>query len=207
MPTDLSPTPNQSSAQPSPAASGSPSHRSPARRIAYTSVFAALIIVLGLIPPLPVGFLGIPIVVQNMGIMLTALILGVSWGTLSVGLFMLLACTGLPILPGGRSGLVALTSPTVGFFVGYLCAAVVIALISRWGRGRHAAMNILACIIGGIVVNYACGVVGLMTIGGVSFRSALLALPVFLPGDIIKAVIAGLTAAAVLQALPHVREQ
>ncbi len=178
---------------------------SSARFIAYISTFAALIIVLGFIPPIPTGALGIPIVLQNLGIMLAALVLGPRRGTLAVGLFIILACTGLPILPGGRSGLVAIVSPTAGFFIGYLPAALVIGLISAYRHGRNVWINLIACIVGGLLVNYACGVVGIMLIGDVSWKAALVTLPPFLPGDLIKAVIAATTAAALHKALPNVR--
>lgn len=177
----------------------------PAKTAAYVSTFAALIIVLGFIPPIPTGPLGVPIVVQNLGVMVAGLLLGPRRGTLSVALFMALACTGLPILPGGRSGLVAIVSPTAGFFIGYLFAAFIIGWISTYRQGRNIGINVLACVVGAIIVNYACGVIGVMLVGDVSFKAALLTLPPFLPGDSIKAVVAATTAAAVHRALPYVR--
>lgn len=176
-----------------------------AKTAAYISTFAALIIVLGFIPPIPTGALGVPIVVQNLGVMIAPLLLGPRMGTLSVALFMALACTGLPILPGGRSGLVAIASPTGGFFIGYLFAALIIGWISTFRRGRNIGINLLACIVGAIIVNYACGVIGVMLMGDVSFKAALLTLPPFIPGDLIKAVVAATTAAAVHRALPQIR--
>lgn len=179
--------------------------QSPARTAAYISSFAALIIVLGFIPPIPTGALGVPIVVQNLGVMLAPLILGTRRGTLSVALFMALACTGLPVLPGGRSGLVALVSPTAGFFIGYLFAAMCIGLLSSLKYGRSPLINFLSCVAGAILLNYLCGVIGIMVAGDVSFKAALLTLPPFLPGDIIKSLVAATTAAAVHKALPHIR--
>ena len=105
------------------------SQSSSAKDLAYIAVFTALTIVLGFIPPIPAGPLGVPILVQNLGIILMGMVLGARRGTLSALLFIALACTGLPILAGGRSGLVAITSPTAGFFLGYLPAAAVIGLI------------------------------------------------------------------------------
>lgn len=178
---------------------------SPARDIAYIAVFAAVTIALGFIPPLPAGPLGIPILVQNLGIILMGMVLGPRRGTLSALLFIALACTGLPILAGGRSGLVALTSPTAGFFLGYLPAAAVIGLITTWRYGRNVGVNILAGIVGGIIVNYAFGLAGMMIVGHVSFTAAVVTLPAYLPGDLLKIVVAASVTAAQLKALPHIR--
>lgn len=181
------------------------SQSSSAKDLAYIAVFTALTIVLGFIPPIPAGPLGVPILVQNLGIILMGMVLGARRGTLSVLLFIALACTGLPILAGGRSGLVAITSPTAGFFLGYLPAAAVIGLISRWRSGRNVLINILAGIVGGILVNYACGIAGMMIVGHVSFTAALVTLPAYLPGDLLKIVVAASVTAAQLKALPHIR--
>lgn len=169
---------------------------SPARDMAYITVFTALTIVLGFIPPLPAGPVGVPILLQNLGIILAGMMLGPRRASLVAILFIALSCTGLPILSGGRSGLVALTSPTAGFFLGYLPAAAVIGLISRWRAGRSIAINILAGILGGILVNYTCGLLGMMIIGHIPLTAALLTLPVYLPGDCVKILVAaGATAA------------
>ena len=178
---------------------------SPARDVAYIAVFAAVTIVLGFVPPLPAGPLGVPILVQNLGIILMGMVLGPRRGTLAALLFIALACTGLPILAGGRSGLVALASPTAGFFLGYLPAAAVIGLITQWHTGRNIGINILAGILGGIVVNYAFGIAGMMVVGHISFNAAAVTLPAYLPGDLLKLVVAASVTAAQLKALPNIR--
>ena len=178
---------------------------SPARDVAYIAVFAAVTIVLGFIPPLPAGPLGVPILVQNLGIILMGMVLGPRRGALAALLFVALACTGLPILAGGRSGLVALASPTAGFFLGYLPAAAVIGLITQWRTGRNVGINILAGLLGGIVINYAFGIAGMMVIGRISFTAAVVTLPAYLPGDLLKIVVAAAVTAAQLKALPHIR--
>lgn len=81
----------------------------------------------------------------------------------------------------------------------------VIGLISRWRSGRNVLINILAGIVGGILVNYACGIAGMMIVGHVSFTAALVTLPAYLPGDLLKIVVAASVTAAQLKALPHIR--
>lgn len=51
------------------------SQSSSAKDLAYIAVFTALTIVLGFIPPIPAGPLGVPILVQNLGIILMGMVL------------------------------------------------------------------------------------------------------------------------------------
>ena len=68
------------------------------------ALFLALIIVSGMIA-LPVPAIGVPVVLQNMIIMLTAGFLGKKYGTITIGMFLALVFMGVPILTGGRGGL------------------------------------------------------------------------------------------------------
>ncbi|NRN73086.1 Biotin transporter BioY [Lactobacillus helveticus] len=49
--------------------------------IVQTALITATIIILEMIPPLPLGFIPVPIVMQNLGIMLAAVILGRNFRT------------------------------------------------------------------------------------------------------------------------------
>lgn len=55
------------------------------RQLTQTSLMIAAIIVLGMIPPIPLGIIPVPIVMQNLGIMLAGLFLGSKNGTIAVG--------------------------------------------------------------------------------------------------------------------------
>lgn len=81
------------------------------REITQIALVTAVIIVLGLIPPIPLGFIPVPIVLQNLGIMIAGIVLGPKRGTVSVALFLFLALIGFPVLsewwsgrPGGLCG-------------------------------------------------------------------------------------------------------
>lgn len=173
------------------------------RDVAFVAVFAALIVALGVTPAVPVGSAGVPILLQNLGIMVAGLVLGARRGLYSVALFMILALAGLPILSGGRSGLTAINSPTVGFFLGYIPAVAVIGLLAMNGRGRNPFVNIGAAIVGGIGVAYFFGILGMMWKAGLGLGAALTASAVYIPGDLLKAVVAGTAAAAVHRAFPE----
>ncbi len=72
---------------------------------------------------------GVPIVIQDMMAMLSGLILGPIYGSLSVFIFLVLGSFGLPVF-SGKGGLdKILNGPTGGFLVGYMLAALAGGLI------------------------------------------------------------------------------
>ncbi len=158
--------------------------------IVLVALFTAMVVVLGLVPPMPVPWVPVPITLQTFGVMLAGLILGPKRGGLVVFLYVLIALVGLPVLPGGRAGLAVLAGPTGGFLLGMIPGAVVVGLAA----GASTPRCFLAAILGGVVVVYACGVPWLVAVTGMTFTKAALAVVVFLPGDAIKAVIASIVA-------------
>jgi len=72
---------------------------------------------------------GVPIVIQDMMAMLSGLILGPIYGTLSVFIFLVLGSFGLPVFSGKGGFDKILNGPTGGFLVGYMIAALAGGLI------------------------------------------------------------------------------
>ncbi len=173
--------------------------------IVLVSLFTALIVVLGLIPPLPMPGVPVPVTLQTFGVMLAGLILGPVRGGLVLGLYVGLALLGLPVLPGGRAGLAVLAGPTAGFLLGMIPGAV----LTGWLAGRpvsraHLAtgsatwLQILRCwaasMLGGVVLVYALGIYWMASVAGMDLSKALWVMWVFVPGDTIKAVVAAVVA-------------
>ncbi|MCO4843789.1 MAG: biotin transporter BioY [Yoonia sp.] len=172
------------------------------KNVALIALFAALIAALGLIPKLTLGF-GVPITAQTLGVMLCGTVLGSKRGTLSVLLFLLLVAIGLPLLSGGRGGLGVFATPSAGFLLGWPFAALVTGLIvEKWRGGSLAVVAGVASVIGGIVVMYAFGVAGMSVALDKSLVEAAVLVTAFIPGDLIKAVIAGMLTAALFKARP-----
>lgn len=73
------------------------------RTTTYIALMVALLIVLGFIPGIPLGFIPVPIVLQNLGVMLAGALLGSRKGFLAVAIFLLLVAIGAPFLPGSRN--------------------------------------------------------------------------------------------------------
>jgi len=85
------------------------------RDLVLISLFAAIIVALGFVPPITLGFIPVPITAQSLGVMLAGVILGAKRGALAAVLVILLVAIGLPVLSGGRGGLAVFAGPTVGF--------------------------------------------------------------------------------------------
>lgn len=172
------------------------------RNLTLIALFAALIAALGLVPQFTLAF-GVPITAQTMGVMLCGTILGAWRGGLAALLFVALVALGLPILAGGRGGLGVFASPTVGFLVGFPIAAFVTGwLMQALSRMAVLPAAIIASVLGGMVVLYIPGTLGMSATLGKTIPEALaLNLP-FMPGDLIKAVLAGFVTSAVARARP-----
>lgn len=87
------------------------------RMMIITALFAAIIGILAQVTiPLPL----VPITGQTLAIGLAATILGSSYGTVSVLLYILLGAVGIPVFAGFSAGFSVLVGPTGGFIVGFI---------------------------------------------------------------------------------------
>lgn len=173
------------------------------RDIVLCALFAAIVAALGLLPPIPLGFLPVPITAQSMGVMLAGALLGPKRAFIALGVFVLLVLAGLPLLSGGRGGIGLLMGPTGGFLLAFpLSAATVGFLAERFDDGGRPLVLFAACILGGIGVMYAVGVPWLSLVGGIGFMKAAAGSMAFLPGDLVKAGAAAFVAAGVRRAHP-----
>ncbi|GAA2849386.1 biotin transporter BioY [Microbacterium arabinogalactanolyticum] len=168
--------------------------------LARVAVFAALIVVLGTVTvPVPGG---VPITGQTLGVMLAGLVLGARRAPLAVLVVLALAAAGLPVLAGGRGGLGVFLGPTAGYMLGWIAGSVVIGLIAHHGRFTWWRAGI-GTVLGGILVIYLFGIPVQSLVTGVPFGPTVLSSLVFLPGDLLKAVLAVLLAVALRRAYPR----
>ncbi|MBB3177744.1 biotin transporter BioY [Variovorax sp. Sphag1AA] len=185
---------------------------SSSRFLAHIALFAALMAVLGLIPKIDLPF-GVPITLQSLGVMLAGCLLGPRRGFLAIALFLLAVALGLPLLPGGRGGLSVFVGATSGFLFGWMFGAFTCGLLMRLLVPRLAdvagkgllAISFLSSVIGGIVVVYAFGIIGLSLVAHMSLSQAALAMLIFIPGDLIKCGICAVVVQTVMRGLPSWR--
>ena len=168
------------------------------KRMVYAALMAALTAA-GAYIAIPVG--PVPIVLQNLFIMLAGLLLGGRWGLISVAVYLLAGAVGLPVFAGGTGGVGKFVGPTGGYLLGFAAAAYLIGLISESGRGR-VAIDVMAMIAGTLII-YAFGVSWLKVVTGMSFSKALTVgmLP-FLIGDALK-IAAAIPIARALRPMMH----
>lgn len=173
------------------------------RNVVFIALFAALIAALGLIPKITLAG-GVPITAQSLGIMLCGTILGAKRGALAATLFVALVLIGLPLLAGGRGGIGLLATASVGFIIGFPIAAFVTGFIVEKFKGKNLTLTaILAAIGGGIIALYIPGIIGWATVAGKSIIDVAIACLVFIPGDLIKAILAGVITAVLYKARPQ----
>lgn len=173
------------------------------RNTVYVAVFAAMIAAMGLVPPITLSVIPVPITLQTLGVMLAGAMLGPWRGSLASLVVIVLSVAGLPLLAGGRGGLGVLLGPTGGYLVGWFFGSLVIgALFKYWvirmqSKLLQLVSGLVATILGGIVVIYLFGVPWTAVVTGLDLKTSLVGSLAFLPGDLLKAVVATLVALTV----------
>ncbi|KRK39092.1 biotin transporter BioY [Loigolactobacillus bifermentans] len=164
---------------------------STAKVVTQMALMLALIIVAGAFA-LPVPAIGVPVVLQNMVIMLVGGVLGKKYGSLTVLVFLGLVALGLPILSGGRGGAALLIGPSAGFLVGFLLCPLVEGLLFQVFGQQHYWQIWLVYWLGGAVLINFCGSFSLALVSHVSWGAGLKMAAFYLPMDTAKVVVAAL---------------
>lgn len=171
------------------------------RNVTHIALFAALIAVLGLVPQITL-MSGVPITAQSLGVMLCGTVLGAKRGALAVLLFLFLVAIGLPLLSGGRGGLGVFAGPSVGFLIGFPIAAFVAGFVVERTSLSVGLAASCGAVLGGIAALYAFGIPGMALVLGKSLTEAAHLAIAYLPGDIIKVVLAGVITQTLAQVRP-----
>ena len=109
--------------------------------LVLVALFTALIVALGLVPPITVPWVPLPLTLQTFGVMLAGLILGPVRAGLALLLYVTLALLGLPVLPGGRAGLTVLAGPTAGFLLGMIPGAILTGWLAGDQTSKYRALT------------------------------------------------------------------
>jgi biotin transport system substrate-specific component len=171
--------------------------------IARIAVFAAIVAILGL----PGGFSvfgAVPITAQTLGVMLAGAILGPWRGAAAMLVFVALVAVGLPLLAGGHGGIGVLVGPSGGYVIGWIFGAFVIgAIVHARGRRLTWVRTVVGILVGGVLVIYAFGIPVQAFVTRLPLAETALQSTVFLPGDLIKAVIAAAITMTLVRAYPR----
>ena len=115
---------------------------------------------------------------QTFGIFLALGLLGGKWGTVSIGLYLLLGLVGLPVFSGFRGGPGMLLGVTGGYLWGFLISGLTYWALERFGK--------LPAMICGLMVCYACGTLWFLQYSGGGWALMLLrcVVPYLIPDGI-----------------------
>ena len=103
---------------------------------------------------------------QTFGIFLALGLLGGKWGTVSIGLYLLLGLVGLPVFSGFRGGPGMLLGVTGGYLWGFLLSGLVYWALERFGK--------LGAMMVGLLICYACGTLWFLQYSGGGWALVLL---------------------------------
>ena len=146
----------------------------------------AVLIGLAFAPPITVGFLGVPIVLQNMGVMLVAMLLPTRPATITIGMLLALAALGLPVLTGGRGGIAVFMGPTAGFMYGWLLTPLAYVGITHFLKRDFWLTKAIGMTFGGVLLTELLGALWLTVTTSIGFVPAILSVLIYIPGDLLK---------------------
>jgi biotin transport system substrate-specific component len=164
-------------------------------RTAAIVLFAALTALSARIT-IPLPFTPVPITLQVMVVLLAGLTLGAKDGALSQIVYVGAILIGLPLDAKGI-GAAVLVSATAGYLIAFIPAAFVTGWLAEKGARGKRAWSFAASLIG-VAVIYLIGAAWLTIgfLGGDFARGWALGVAPFIVGDVIKAVVAALSAEA-----------
>jgi len=172
--------------------------------LALIAVFAALLAASVAVPGINVGPLGVALTLQTLVVSLCGLVLGFGRGVASVCLYILLGLVGLPIFSGFRAGPAVLASPSVGYILGFIVGVAVVGLLTPWAlRTRFKGAALFGAATLGMVAIHASGIVGFLS-KGMGLVPAIAADALYIPGDVVKNVLAVLIALSLHRAFPDI---
>lgn len=138
---------------------------------------------------IPLPFTPIVLSLHTIIVNLVGLLLKPGQAGTTLLIYLLMGLIGLPVYSGGTTGPGKLFGPTGGFYFGFLLAAVVISLCK--GTRNHFFRYVAVTICLGLPIQHLCGVFMMCLHNGLQLNAAFLTVSLpFIPGDIVKCVIA-----------------
>ncbi|WP_430592989.1 biotin transporter BioY [Humidisolicoccus flavus] len=132
----------------------------------------------------------VPITGQTLAVLVVGSALGAWRGAASLTLYAIIGLLGAPVFQSGASGIAAFMSPSGGFIIGFIFAAFITGWLAqrRWDRNfKWATLAYFA----GSAVPFIIGLPWLAaTLGLDASQTLMVGLVPFIPGGIIKALIA-----------------
>ena len=126
----------------------------------------------------------------------TALVLPPRLVFMTVASYVFLGAIGLPIFPAGVGGIGRILGPTGGFYLGW----PFVCMIVSWLKGKNISFHryALVSVLVGVPLTYVGGLISTMLVMQVGlWEGMIMAVFPFIPGDIMKALLAAFIAVRV----------
>jgi len=144
----------------------------------------------------------IPVTMQTFGVLLAGILLGGTFGGISLAIYITLGVAGVPWFVGLAGGFSVLVGPTGGFLVGFMLAAMFIGYVAeRFIKTRHFLPIFILLFFANIVLIYVPGLLQLgiwLHLSNVSDVTVLKLIDMgvvpFVLGDIVKILLAAMLA-------------
>ena len=160
--------------------------------ITHIGIFTALTAI-GAFISIPLG--PVPITLQTFFVLLAGIILGSKKAMLSQIVYLLLGLAGLPIFANFTGGVQAVVKPSFGFLIGCVIAAYCVGKFME--NKSITTINMSLSVLMGTIIIYAAGlpymyyILNIMLDSNLSIMKILqIGMLIFIPGDVLKAVIA-----------------
>lgn len=168
------------------------------------SLFAGLTAI-GAAISIPLG--EVPITMQTLFVILSGLILGPKLGALSQLVYIFLGLIGMPIFSNFTGGLQSIMKPSFGFVIGFVFASYLAGSIVHSKISPSKLRILMGSILASLIIYffglpYMYYILNITMKEMVSFQSVIyMGFLIFLPGDILKLLIASFTANKLLPIL------
>ncbi|MDU5084350.1 biotin transporter BioY [Veillonella sp.] len=158
------------------------------RRLTKMALLTALLCVSAWIS-FPLPFSPVPVIALTLVATLTGLILSPKDAFIVFLVYILLGVIGLPVFAGGTSGIAKFWGPTGGFIISWPFAYTLLSICK--GKSKSFLSYTWRSIVITIPVVYIFGIAGFMIVTGTPLWAAISAAMIpYLPGDIVKCVVA-----------------
>ena len=152
-----------------------------------------------------VPFYPVPMTMQTLVVIGLGLALGPVRGAAAAALYLTQGALGLPVFAGTPEkgiGLAYMMGPTGGYLAGYLPAAALAGWLAERGWDHNAFAAMLAALLAGAAI-YVPGLLWLGSVVGWDKPVLAFGLYPFIPGDVMKAVLAAIAFPAAWKWLSH----
>ena len=165
--------------------------------IAKSSICIALLSVASYVV-MPLPFTPVVLSMHTVAVNIIGLIMRPKNAAYTIAVYIVMGLLGLPVFSVGTGGAAKLFGPTGGFYFGFLFAVIAISLL----KGRQISFKRYLLVTAGVgmPVQYLSGMLFIFFYNDFNIRAAAASVVPFIPGDVVRCIIASVVAVALNRA-------